>query len=1662
MEESLVSLQTGDVASLPGAWRGRMAVSFLVSDGAAVRRCVQFDGASLKGDKRYFVWQLWRLASLRSTLFLDLNVDTDGAGEVRAWLTPVSGSAWGGEASPEAAVQLFGELVTLIDRAHEVGVVGLRPTLDSLLYDSRGQWRLLAPDFEPQVIGEDGPHEHFRRQDWLFLCEELEDVSRLAGRPLHLENALKCLRHQEPGEALALLGFETAPRMSSELLLTRNERERTVEVAGDCLLHVDKALRPQAVWLLTSDIAMRRALADTCAHAIAQALPVRFRTVLGQPEEGLRDLIPGWPAPHGASRVPSETVFDPVSVYLSDLGQRAYVEACMEELAQGVAEHLDVLFFPDVSTLAASDRLLLDEILSRSTFRHVICLLGAPEADEGIAAAGPELRPEEGSLAQEAVPKALVKSLRPATTDFSLTSCDVSRVRAVQSLWQSVHHQPRWPDEVVRELMLALQLAGGWASFETLMDLMDMPVLEFFQALARAIDSAWLVCRGRGITFFASGDGFRIENQATFGDRMRWQRRIAALPSVPASRRVFAALAAGADADFSVALSLTALEAHSLGRLKAFARLVAPVSPGLLLEQSFSNTFWVLLALANFDAPNSEHFLLAQRVLGETSEGQGWCHWFDGRRALSKRDFGAARAGFLESLNSAPALRDLLCLELAPLEKTRWSDASPDETRALPRTSQWPSTYWTPAISLVVEGWGVWRRLEDGTLAPEVAWLEGSKFREAAARWGLWQLLGDLLGAIAASAISRERYGVAAEAYSELRALTARHSIERERVEFEELWAVLQTGSLERAQQLLVEWTPPEQTLLSRALSQLVAYAGGGGADPIPTIRAAWRESAEIDDAVWGERLLVSWADVLLFQGRLAELFESAPFGSLDAEAVPRGIGLRRAEAYLRDGALFDARALLEVLWAEAAWESAPGLAARWHWLWARLHLARGQVEVAREALVAAAEWSRLAGTEALDIDIALIRGKISGLSGARSEPQQHFEYALNLAESLPAPHHRALVLVELAGFSESDEERLALLEQARAHFAVWVDPLGPTERQIFLGWPERAAAWGAMQASFHEAGAENSWASRPSLLEFLEVPPSFSEVLKWLQGTLRAQIPVSRILVYLRSDEGKLSLVDGWAEPGGTVALDSPLPFPHALERVATEKASLWVHRELEFPSWMSQEVFLGAGLEGLLLVPLCAPPARAHEMAWGVVYVESGHAWSELTGQLKDTVRAVTAAAGLVLRCLHNEEDARRKDARVAFLNSLNQALAGAMDMGGLLQLALEQVLKVTEGEQGFVFFGDDFACRASLDCAGGRPDPSLISRTILSRVLQARKALTILDVGQDQELLQTASLMLRNVRSVMCVPLLLDETLLGALYVSSSSANRTFAQRDLDVLTAIAAQVALMLQNVQAFDTIRELNQSLEEKVRQRTEELERTLHELVQIQDQLLESEKLATVGTLAAGVAHEINNPLGAVLVNAQMLRLELTDPSLLESVALIEDGAQRCKEIVEALLSFSKVKQSPSEEIDVARVVREAIDLVSLQASFRDIDLNVVGGPVPGALGSESDLRQVIVQLLMNAAYAVREREIGLRCVRVNLLREWNGIVIAVSDTGSGIPVSLQRRVFDPFYTTKGVGEGKGLGLSVCRRIIERLGGSLTLESQEGEGSTFRILLPSP
>jgi len=380
-------------------------------------------------------------------------------------------------------------------------------------------------------------------------------------------------------------------------------------------------------------------------------------------------------------------------------------------------------------------------------------------------------------------------------------------------------------------------------------------------------------------------------------------------------------------------------------------------------------------------------------------------------------------------------------------------------------------------------------------------------------------------------------------------------------------------------------------------------------------------------------------------------------------------------------------------------------------------------------------------------------------------------------------------------------------------------------------------------------------------------------------------------------------------------------------------------------------------------------------------------------------------------------------------------------------------------------------------------------------VGRVATTGVPLLVDDAEASSTPLHLATARALGVRAFVAVPLRVKDRIFGVLTVASGTPNR-FASGDLELVSAVANHVALAVDRAESFEMIEELTRGLEDKVRVRTdqlraanEELQAAYRDLQATQMQLIQREKMASVGQLVAGVAHELNNPIGFVYSNVGTLddfvkrlraivdvyrAVPLAEPeqarvdehwkqlkvdyalkymdSMIEG---IREGAERARKIVRDLRVFARTEADVWQAVDLHEELESSLTLVNHLLKDR-VTVQRTFDRLPAVECVRSQIDQVFLNLLANAAQAIT----GPGVITLETRAEDDWAVVAVTDTGPGIAPDVIGRIFDPFFTTKPVGEGTGLGLSISYEIVKKHGGEIRAESPAGSGATFTVRLP--
>jgi len=416
-------------------------------------------------------------------------------------------------------------------------------------------------------------------------------------------------------------------------------------------------------------------------------------------------------------------------------------------------------------------------------------------------------------------------------------------------------------------------------------------------------------------------------------------------------------------------------------------------------------------------------------------------------------------------------------------------------------------------------------------------------------------------------------------------------------------------------------------------------------------------------------------------------------------------------------------------------------------------------------------------------------------------------------------------------------------------------------------------------------------------------------------------------------------------------------------------------------------------------------------------------------------------------------------------------------------LLPGVTDFIIETMHAENGAIIVRDqvtgDYALRYSRGHAGGAEwkyradDPFFVylRRLKPGKVLERAQ---VMAHPRYHEIRDVAEEYLHCWQAKVCLVLKVQDELVGIMTFGPRIGGRSYERSDIRLFSQVARQMAISVYNVLYYDAIvaaqqqlKALNEDLERRVRERTQRLEERTRELAaankelrRAQQQIIRSGKLASIGQLAAGVAHEINNPVGVILGFAQILQRHIPpDDISTEPLATIERESMRCKRIVQNLLDFARMGEPHLLQVDLHQTLEATCQLLEYQSSRGKMQLvKSYATDLPPVNGDPQQLQQVFVNIMLNAYQSMPQ---GGR-LEIKTWAKDNTVTVAFSDEGVGIPLKYMDRIFDPFFTTKEPGEGTGLGLSVSYGIVQRHGGSIDVESKEGKGATFTIRLPLP
>jgi PAS domain S-box-containing protein len=323
--------------------------------------------------------------------------------------------------------------------------------------------------------------------------------------------------------------------------------------------------------------------------------------------------------------------------------------------------------------------------------------------------------------------------------------------------------------------------------------------------------------------------------------------------------------------------------------------------------------------------------------------------------------------------------------------------------------------------------------------------------------------------------------------------------------------------------------------------------------------------------------------------------------------------------------------------------------------------------------------------------------------------------------------------------------------------------------------------------------------------------------------------------------------------------------------------------------------------------------------------------------------------------------------------------------------------------------------------------------------------------------------SALLASGVEHYMVVPMIATGELIGA--VSFGGAPEQFPPETIGIAQEVATQLAIAVAQARLHERVTQHAAQLEQRVRDRTLELqqhkERLEDEVMERTQQLLQAEKLAAMGNLLAGVAHELNNPLSVILGHASLMHLNAKDTQSRKRGEKITAAAGRCARIVKNFLSLARQRSVEHQRCRLNDIVNEAVELVAYPLRVDNVTVRLaLDTNLPDLWADPHQLGQVLVNLITNAHQAMRQTGEPTLTLRSGYADEQGSVFVEVGDSGPGVPPALREKIFEPFFTTKAPGEGTGLGLHLCRTIIQDHAGTLCLVDRPEQGAVFRLQFP--
>jgi signal transduction histidine kinase len=404
------------------------------------------------------------------------------------------------------------------------------------------------------------------------------------------------------------------------------------------------------------------------------------------------------------------------------------------------------------------------------------------------------------------------------------------------------------------------------------------------------------------------------------------------------------------------------------------------------------------------------------------------------------------------------------------------------------------------------------------------------------------------------------------------------------------------------------------------------------------------------------------------------------------------------------------------------------------------------------------------------------------------------------------------------------------------------------------------------------------------------------------------------------------------------------------------------------------------------------------------------------------------------------------------LAAIHEAGREIAATLDLDRTLRLVMQKAAETLPSDAGAIFIQDKasqlFRVAVSHNLPPEQEDEITFAfdEGVPGWVVGHRQPLVIGDAPNDPRV--HPKVVASGVVAVLAIPLICRERVVGVLNLFSRHQPHAFNEEAVQLAQVFADQAAVFLENARLVGELRQAAADLEKRVEERTRQLEEK-------QAQVIQAEKMAAVGRLAGSLAHEVNNPLQAIMLHLQLLAEDDLPATAALQLAIVRQEFDRIAAIAGRLLDFQRPQAERKQTLHLPQVLDDVLLLAGKQLQRAGIEIMVqIQSDLPPLLAVENQLKQVFLNLLLNGIEAMPDGG----CLEIGLRQEGDSVMITFTDEGDGLPPAAVSQMFEPFFTTKAT--GSGLGLAISHEIVANHGGTLTAVNQANGGAQFRVRLP--